>query len=188
MGRWIKIWRLGSAQAVRAALGVASGERSGSVGAGGEQTAAGARRRFAITRFRLGSTRVLHGEVERDARNAIAASTWWIGGGEAALWRAAAEQRRRARACAPRRPCRRVRHQDSEASPGSARGRGRPDGRVPRVSDRGKKGEGKKGSESSLATLRNSEAVNLSRRRHGVYGEMATTREKEDTTMKRTTS
>jgi hypothetical protein len=67
------------------------------VGAGGEQTAAGARRRFAITRFRLGSTRVLHGEVAHDARNAIAASTWRIGGGEAALWRAAAEQSRRAR-------------------------------------------------------------------------------------------
>ena len=48
--------------------------------------------------------------------------------------------------------------------------------------------EGKKGSESSLATLRNSGAVNLSRRRHGVDGEMATTREKEDTTTKRTTS
>ena len=80
MSRWIKIWRLGSAQAVRAALGVASGERSGSVGAGGEQTAAGARRRFAIMRFRLGSTQVLHGEVVRDARNAIAASTRRIGG------------------------------------------------------------------------------------------------------------
>ena len=50
------------------------------------------------------------------------------------------------------------------------------------------KTEGKKGSESSLATLRNSGAVNLSRRRHGVDGEMATTREKEDTTTKRTTS
>ena len=47
---------------------------------------------------------------------------------------------------------------------------------------------GEKRSESSLATLRNSGAVNLSRRRHGVDGEMATTREKEDTTMKRTTS
>ena len=68
------------------------------MGAGGEQTAAGARRHFAITRFRLGSTRVLHGEVARDARNVIAASTWRIGGGEAALWRAAAEQSRRARA------------------------------------------------------------------------------------------
>ena len=98
MGCWIKIWRLGSAQAVRAALGVAGGERSGSVGAGGEQTAAGARRRFAIMRFRLGSTQVLHGEVARDARNAIAASTRRIGGGEVALWRAAAEQSRRARA------------------------------------------------------------------------------------------
>jgi len=51
-----------------------------------------------------------------------------------------------------------------------------------------REGEGKNGSESSLATLRNSGAVNLSRRRHGVDGEMATTREKEDTTMKRTTS
>ena len=49
--------------------GVAWGERSGGVGADGEQTAAGARRRFAITRFRLGSTRVLHGEVARDARH-----------------------------------------------------------------------------------------------------------------------
>ena len=88
------------------------------MGAGGEQTAAGARRRFAIMRLRLGSTQVLHGEVARDARNAIAASTRWIGGGEAALWRAAAEQSRRARA------------QERE-------------------------GEGKKGSESSLATLRN---------------------------------
>ena len=48
--------------------------------------------------------------------------------------------------------------------------------------------EWKKGSESSLATLRNSGAVNLSRRRHGVDGEMATTREKEDSTTKRTTS
>ena len=47
---------------------------------------------------------------------------------------------------------------------------------------------GEKRSESSLATLRNSGAVNLSRRRHGVDGEMVTTREKEDTTMKRTTS
>ena len=47
---------------------------------------------------------------------------------------------------------------------------------------------GEKGSESSLATLRNSGAVNLSRRRHRVDGEMATTREKEDTTTKRTTS
>ena len=88
---------------MRAALGVAGGERSGSVGAGGEQTAAGARRRFAITRFRLGSTRVLHGEVARDARNAIAASTRRIGGGEAALWRAAAEQSQRARARAQER-------------------------------------------------------------------------------------
>ena len=123
------------------------------MGAGGEQTAAGALRRFAITRFRLGSTRVLHGEVAHDARNAIAASTWRIGGGEAALWRAAAEQSRRARA---------------------------------RVQER--EGEGKKRSESSLATLRNSGAVNLSRRRHGVDGEMATTHEKEDTTTKRTTS
>ena len=51
-----------------------------------------------------------------------------------------------------------------------------------------REGEGKKGSESSLATLRNYGAVNLSRRRHGVVGEMATTREKEDTTTKRTTS
>ena len=64
---------------------------------------AGARRRFAITRFRLGSMRVLHGEVARDARNAIAASTRRIGGGEAALWRAAAEQSRRARVCAQER-------------------------------------------------------------------------------------
>ena len=48
--------------------------------------------------------------------------------------------------------------------------------------------QGKKKSESFLATLRNSGAVNLSRRRHGVDGEMATTREKEDTTTKRTTS
>jgi len=40
LGRWIKIWWLGSAQAVRAALGVAGGERNDSVGAGGEQTAA----------------------------------------------------------------------------------------------------------------------------------------------------
>ena len=47
---------------------------------------------------------------------------------------------------------------------------------------------GEKRSESSLATLRNSGAVNLSRRRHGVDGEMATTREKEDTTTKKTTS
>ena len=47
---------------------------------------------------------------------------------------------------------------------------------------------GEKRSESSLATLRNSRAVNLSRRRHGVDGEMATTREKEDTTTKSTTS
>ena len=47
---------------------------------------------------------------------------------------------------------------------------------------------GKKGSESSLGTLRNSGAVNLSRRRHGVDSEMVTTREKEDTTTKRTTS
>ena len=91
-------WRLGLAQAVWAALGVAGGERSGSVGPSGEQTALGARRRFAITRFRLGSMRVLHGEVARDARNAIAASTRRIGGGEAALWRAAAEQSRQARA------------------------------------------------------------------------------------------
>jgi len=54
---------------------------------------------------------------------------------------------------------------------------------------RSEKGRGeKKRSESSLATLRNSGAVNLSRRRHGVDGEMAMTREKEDTTMKRTTS
>ena len=105
---------------MRAALGVAGSERSGNVGADGEQTAAGARRRFAITRFRLGSTRVLHGEVARDARNTIAASTRRIGGGEAALWRAAAEQSRRARVHAPER-----------------------------------EGEGKKGSESSLATLRN---------------------------------
>ena len=51
-----------------------------------------------------------------------------------------------------------------------------------------REGEGKKGSKSSLATLRNSGAMNLSRRRHGVVGEMATTREKEDTTTKRTTS
>jgi len=65
---------------VLAALGVAGGERSGSVGAGGEQTAAGARRRFAIMRLRLCSTQVLHGEVARDARNAIAASTRRIGG------------------------------------------------------------------------------------------------------------
>ena len=50
------------------------------------------------------------------------------------------------------------------------------------------KTEGKKRSESSLATLRNSWAVNLSRRRHGVDGEMATTREKEGSTTKRTTS
>ena len=90
------------------------------MGAGGEQTAAGARRRFAITRFRLGSTRVFHGEVARDARNAIAASTRRIGGGEAALWRAAVEQSRWARARAQER-----------------------------------EGEGEKGSESSLATLRN---------------------------------
>ena len=55
------------------------------MGGGGEQTAAGARRRFAITRFRLGSTRVLHGEVARNSRNAIAASTQLIGGAEAAL-------------------------------------------------------------------------------------------------------
>ena len=73
------------------------------MGAGGEQTAAGARRRFAITRFRLGSTRVLNGEVAHNARNAIAASTWRIGGGEAALWRAAAKQSRRARARAQER-------------------------------------------------------------------------------------
>ena len=53
---------------------------------------------------------------------------------------------------------------------------------------RSEKGRGKRGSESSLATLRNSGAMNLSRRRHEVDGEMATTREKEDTTMKRTTS
>ena len=52
---------------------------------------------------------------------------------------------------------------------------------------RSEKGREKK-SESSLATLRNSGAVNLSRRRHGVDGEMAMTREKEDTTTKRTTS
>ena len=123
------------------------------MGAGGEQTAAWARRHFAITRFRLGSTRVLHGEVAHDARNAIAASTRRIGGGEAALWRAATEQSRRARARAQER-----------------------------------EGEGEKRSESSLATLRNSGVVNLSRRRHGVDGEMATTREKEDTTTKRTTS
>ena len=51
-----------------------------------------------------------------------------------------------------------------------------------------REGEGKKRSESSLATLRNSEAVNLSRRRHGVDSEMAKTHEKEDTTIKRTTS
>ena len=51
-----------------------------------------------------------------------------------------------------------------------------------------REGEGKKGPESSLATLRNSGAVNLSRRRHGVDGEMVTTREKENTTTKRTTS
>ena len=51
-----------------------------------------------------------------------------------------------------------------------------------------REGEGKKGSDSSLTTLRNFGAVNLSRRRHGVDGEMATTREKEDTTTKRTTS
>jgi len=56
------------------------------MGGGGEQTAAGARRRFAITRFRLGSTRVLHGEVAHDTRNTITASTWRIGSGEAALW------------------------------------------------------------------------------------------------------
>jgi len=138
---------------VRAALGVAGGERSGSVGAGGEQTAAGARRRFAITRFRLGSTRVLHGEVARDARNAIAASTRRIDGGEAVLWRAAAEQKRRARA----------RTQERE-------------------------GEGKKGRRAPLLPCETSGAVNLSRRRHEVDGEMATTREKEDTTMKRTTT
>ena len=65
---------------MRAALGIAGGERSGSVGAGGEQTVAGARRCFAITRFRLGSTHVLHGEIARDARNTIAASTRRIGG------------------------------------------------------------------------------------------------------------
>ena len=47
--------------------------------------------------------RVLHGEVARDARNAIAASTRQIGGGEAALWRAATEQSRRARARAQER-------------------------------------------------------------------------------------
>jgi len=60
------------------------------------------------------------------------------------------------------------------AEPSRACGRGRV--------RRSEKGRGKKGSESSLATLRNSGAVNLSRRRHGVDGEMATTREKEDTT------
>jgi len=89
--------------AAQVGSGGAGGERSGSMGAGGEQTAAGARRRFAITQFRLDSTQVLHGEVARDARNAIAASTRRISGGEAALWRAATEQSRRARARAQER-------------------------------------------------------------------------------------
>ena len=121
------------AQALRAALGVAGGERSSSVGAGGEQTAAGGSPAFRDNtipaRFNAGFAR--RGSARRQER-------------DCGLYTADRRQER--------------------------------------------EGEGKKGSESSLATLRNSGAVNMSRRRHGVDGEMATTREKEDTTTKRTTS
>ena len=51
-----------------------------------------------------------------------------------------------------------------------------------------REGEGKKRVRELPCYLAKLWAVNLSRRRHGVDGEMATTREKEDTTMKRTTS
>ena len=118
---------------MRAALGVAGGERSGSVGAGGEQTAAGGSPAF------------------RD--NTILA---WFNAGF--------------------------------ARGGSARCQEHDCGLYTANRRHEREGEGKKGPESPLATLRNSGAVNLSRRRHGVDGEMATTREKEDTTTKRTTS
>ena len=51
-----------------------------------------------------------------------------------------------------------------------------------------RRGGGKKGRRAPLLPCETSRAVNLSRRKHGVDGEMATTREKEDTTTKKTTS
>ena len=51
-----------------------------------------------------------------------------------------------------------------------------------------RRGGEKKGRRAPLLPCETSRAVNLSRRKHGVDGEMATTREKEDNTTKRTTS